>query len=218
MKSLFIPNLSTPAGACLTHDNWQRAGVHIVSYDLASWLIKPGLDVLLQFKNGAVYTGWTEEWVLNLSTLLLDKEGYCLVRSSLDGSKGRFSIDSLISIIVHLAPDYVFLPKDAQEIWQEKLALVNVKTTLFSPSDQPAYDALQGLVYQGARCFSITAPDERLNDELIDNHCQCETCSQGFTRAYLHHLYTQTPLLCQRFLIQHNVFQACHLPQLEISI
>ena len=42
--------------------------------------------------------------------------------------------------------------------------------------------------------------------ETIDPECTCPTCSQQFTKAYLHHLLQQTPLLCHRLLIQHNVF------------
>ena len=35
--------------------------------------------------------------------------------------------------------------------------------------------------------------------------CVCPTCQQGFTKAYLHHLLQNTPLLAQRFLIAHNI-------------
>lgn len=42
--------------------------------------------------------------------------------------------------------------------------------------------------------------------QVIDENCQCPTCAQGLTQAYLQHLFFNTPLLCYRFLIQHNAY------------
>ena len=73
-------------------------------------------------------------------------------------------------------------------------------------SDRPAADACCGKVY----CMDgeLSIQDNMLTQqfELIDKHCHCPTCSQQFTRAYLHHLFEHTPLLCQRLLVQHNVY------------
>ncbi|KTD31710.1 queuine tRNA-ribosyltransferase [Legionella moravica] len=75
-------------------------------------------------------------------------------------------------------------------------------------SDEPAHAAYQGRVYSGAETVDLTNSSTELQFDVIDPDCQCPTCSQRLTKAYLHHLYLHTPLLCQRFLIQHNVFQA----------
>ncbi|ARM34919.1 tRNA-guanine transglycosylase [Legionella longbeachae] len=76
----------------------------------------------------------------------------------------------------------------------------------FVETDEPAKDALQGKVYTQSGAIDLTDLNTQMQFEPIDAKCICPTCSQQFTRAYLHHLLQHTPLLCQRFLIQHNVF------------
>ncbi|MDP3704890.1 MAG: queuine tRNA-ribosyltransferase [Legionellaceae bacterium] len=85
-------------------------------------------------------------------------------------------------------------------------------------SDKPANDAYQGLIYYQEGVIAIQDASEALEFSAIDPLCECPTCQQQLTRAYLHHLYEHTSLLCYRFLIQHNILYTHHLPQLEISI
>lgn len=73
-------------------------------------------------------------------------------------------------------------------------------------SDTPAADGLRGIVYEQEQALSIVDSSMELQFEVIDKNCKCSTCTQQFTRAYLHHLFLHTPLLCQRLLIQHNLF------------
>lgn len=73
-------------------------------------------------------------------------------------------------------------------------------------SDSPAKDAIQGIVYHQKGEVVLTNPDSELQMETIDSQCSCPTCAQKLTKAYLHHLLIHTPLLCHRFLIQHNVY------------
>lgn len=73
-------------------------------------------------------------------------------------------------------------------------------------SDEPARVAMQGVVFSPKGMIDLTESLVEMQFETIDADCQCPTCSQQLTKAYLHHLYLHTPLLCQRFLIQHNVF------------
>ncbi|MDP3561026.1 MAG: queuine tRNA-ribosyltransferase [Legionellaceae bacterium] len=80
-------------------------------------------------------------------------------------------------------------------------------------SNRPAQDALDGFIYHPEQSFFIMDEAQRMTFDVIDVGCACPVCNQKLTRAYLHHLYQQTPLLCQRLLIQHNVFYTCHLPQ-----
>lgn len=70
-------------------------------------------------------------------------------------------------------------------------------------SDKPASDALLGQIYDNDE-FSLIDSVNANQFEPLGANCNCPTCSQGLTRAYLHHLFLNTPLLCQRFLIQHN--------------
>lgn len=75
-------------------------------------------------------------------------------------------------------------------------------------TDKPAQDAMEGNLYSAQGVIAILEPEKANEHIKIDNQCCCPTCRQNFTRAYLHHLLIHTPLLAQRFLIQHNVYYA----------
>ena len=76
----------------------------------------------------------------------------------------------------------------------------------FIETNLPAADACQGNV----NCSDgVLALSDGINEKqvgVIDEACHCPVCSLRLSRAYLHHLLQHTPLLCQRFLVQHNVF------------
>lgn len=76
----------------------------------------------------------------------------------------------------------------------------------FIETDEPANAAMQGIVYSKEGIVDLMNPQSRMQFTCIDKDCACPTCSQQLTRAYLHHLLRHTPLLCQRFLIQHNAY------------
>ncbi|MCL5273040.1 MAG: queuine tRNA-ribosyltransferase family protein [Gammaproteobacteria bacterium] len=78
----------------------------------------------------------------------------------------------------------------------------------FLESDEPALAGFHGQVYCDTKVIDLTDVRNIMQFNLIDSTCGCPTCTQQFTLAYLHHLYLHTPLLCQRFLIQHNAFRA----------
>lgn len=78
----------------------------------------------------------------------------------------------------------------------------------FIETDSPAKLALLGTVYSGQGLEDLSSNTAAMNFTTIDASCKCPTCSQQFTKAYLHHLYHHTPLLCQRFLLQHNIYNA----------
>jgi queuine tRNA-ribosyltransferase len=76
----------------------------------------------------------------------------------------------------------------------------------FIETNEPASAAFHGRVYSQAGEVDLTNKITEMQFETIDPDCVCPSCSQQFTKAYFHHLLHHTPLLCQRFLIQHNVF------------
>ncbi|MBA2650038.1 MAG: queuine tRNA-ribosyltransferase [Legionella sp.] len=86
----------------------------------------------------------------------------------------------------------------------------HIKTIKNNPhlieSDKPANEAMQGRVYTQSGVIDILDNQYELSFEPIDPNCTCPTCAHQLTKAYLHHLLVHTPLLCQRFLIQHNVY------------
>lgn len=78
-------------------------------------------------------------------------------------------------------------------------------------SDEPSQMGLEGLVYDEEGIIDLKNELFAFDFKLISPHCGCPTCATKLTRAYLHHLHLHTPLLCQRFLIQHNAFAIRHL-------
>lgn len=75
-------------------------------------------------------------------------------------------------------------------------------------SDNPALDGSQGRLYTHSGEINIREQQYADNFSIISAQCNCIVCQQGLTLAYLHHLLAKTPLLAQRFLIQHNAFYA----------
>lgn len=78
---------------------------------------------------------------------------------------------------------------------------------IYFESDKPARDACSGYIYSDDhQLFYLLDATFAHDFQLLQKDCPCPTCAQGYTRAYLHHLLQNTPLLAQRFLIQHNIF------------
>lgn len=72
-------------------------------------------------------------------------------------------------------------------------------------SDAPAKEALSGQIVHPEGRFTLTNKTMANQHQVLDENCICPSCKQKFTRAYLHHLFSHVPILCQRFLIQHNI-------------
>lgn len=89
---------------------------------------------------------------------------------------------------------------------------LGVHPSLMIENSKFCEDAYQGIVYRDDFQQSILATNAEFDFKLLSENCNCYSCEQGFTVAYLHHLFKHTPLLCQRLLISHNVFYASHLP------
>ncbi len=81
----------------------------------------------------------------------------------------------------------------------------------FIQSDKPANDGISGRVYTGNTSISILDKRYENQHQTLAVDCTCPSCDQQFTRAYFHHLLQHTPLLAQRLLVQHNIYQCCQL-------
>ncbi|ASQ46570.1 tRNA guanosine transglycosylase family protein [Legionella clemsonensis] len=94
----------------------------------------------------------------------------------------------------------------------QQLAALTQYDSLMIESNLPAQHAFSGKVYYEGGVLDLCADEIAHQQVVIDRHCKCPTCEQQLTRAYLHHLINQTPLLCQRLLIQHNAYyyQNCY--------
>lgn len=85
---------------------------------------------------------------------------------------------------------------------------LNSKGVGFVETNQPALLALQGIIYSDHELIDLKNTITAMQFDNASISCRCPTCAQQFTRAYLHHLYHHTPLLCHRFLVQHNIYYA----------
>jgi len=207
--SSFVPNISTPAGSTLTFANWEAAGVRSIAICLAELIMKPGLSYLMHLGSIRKYYRWEHEIILNASRLVSNQEGIFQIRSSYDGSLIELSPATFFSLVSSLQPNKINLPFDNSHYPHEinKLTLQGIEI-LAQPidSDAPAKAGMQGQVCAEEGLINILDASMAMDFNPISNHCACKTCQQPFSRAYLHHLLQNTPLLAQRFLIQHNVF------------
>jgi queuine tRNA-ribosyltransferase len=265
----YIPILSTEAGSALIASDWASVGVQTVSYYLDALLMKPGLAVLNQLPSLASYVGGSMRLVLNGGTLLDGPDSTYQVISQYDGSKQRYSLETILDLVEALQPEVFILPRGAGPLACQRLSetirLVisldefsgvadkdryagffvreqdpdvlfnriqsidsNLKDKIvyvmgavnasmhqrlltagvrWIESNRPAQDALAGQFYSSEGECSITDASMEMAFEPLDAVCACSTCRSDLTRAYLHHLYEQTPGLCQRFLALHNAFK-----------
>jgi queuine tRNA-ribosyltransferase len=216
----YIPLLNTPSGACLSAHNWQELGITTAAVDFERLLVKPGIEALRQVKDLKTYLGWVadppksagqgegRQWVgklvLDARHLVPNAEGILALTSSFDGSKLRLSVQELVVLIKGLKPDAVLFSDALRELVH--LPELHAPQLAACICDQPAKDALGAFIYQKSGPFLLSLHQYREDFRPLDSQCQCPTCLQKCTRAYLHHLFVHTPLLCQRFLIQHNAY------------
>lgn len=190
----FAPRLTSQGGACLTLANWQQIGVDQAIFSVEALIVKPGIEVLKSFQDLKHYTGWTGRVILEVDLKVKTASGDYAIRSPYDGSLIQLSELELLDFIEHLKADEV--------IWFE----ADLHLWAWDP-DKPAADAIQGLIYSQSGEFSLLDLTNRAEFSLLDQACQCPTCTSGLTRAYLHYLLQHTPLLAQRYLVMHNIFQ-----------
>jgi len=102
---------------------------------------------------------------------------------------------------LHALPLYI-----SGEYDRETMQTLSASGALYFETDKPASDALVGKVYCHDDVLILNDTVFATQFEVLDAQCNCSTCTQKLTRAYLHHLLKHTPLLCQRFLMEHNAF------------
>lgn len=263
-NNAFIPCLSTPAGTCLTTQNWQEAGIQAAAFHLSALLMKPGLEILQSIMDLHAFLACPAHLVLNAHHAMQEKTGAYQLRSIYDGNTICLNPESLYRLIAHLEPDSLLLPvnsaqyysvywrhlEDKMQIYlnadekietvsqyflaykaeqsfaqylervqsdsdikyvsgnfnQEQVKALRQIPRLIIESDQPAADAFEGIAYLSDE-HSISILDKAFANQhsILMDSCDCTTCQQKMTRAYLHHILQQTPLLGQRLLIQHNI-------------
>lgn len=116
--------------------------------------------------------------------------------------KGAHSESDIIKQMNHWPHLFRYISGDVSHEFMRVLKEQGIE---YIESDEPAKIGMAGKVYTHDGELNLTDLNRAMQFETIEADCKCPTCTQQFTRAYLHHLFLNTPLLCQRFLIQHNV-------------
>ena len=186
----FIPVINSASGASLTFLQWEKTGSSHFAFDIVNLLQRPGMTA---FKLKA--PGFK---IVDCSHLTLNAKKQVHFRTT-DGSFKTVEMQDFLHWLESIEPDAVIWPFSdiaiSLPLWTQGLV-----------SDKSAQDAHQGIFYDAHHHANILDKQFEKDLSLLDPDCRCETCSQGFTRAYFHHLLQHTPLLAQRFLAAHNVF------------
>ena len=69
----------------------------------------------------------------------------------------------------------------------------------------PARNARHGHLFTSQGIINIKNAKYQLDDGPIDPQCQCPVC-QGYSRAYLRHLFKAEEMLAMRFAVTHNLY------------
>jgi queuine tRNA-ribosyltransferase len=185
-----IPIIYGLKSGCLTNRDWQVLGVTTGAVSLDALLMKPGIDTLKKIDNLNTWLGWHGKIYLLQEYSGTIKDFIYSLKSSYDGAKITVSLDELNKIILQLRVDEI----------------INSNDKSYNVSDNAEQLAMAGK-------FIVDKTPHNILDETYENDlnllvagCNCPSCAQGFTRAYLQHLYKQTPLLAHRYLAMHNFF------------
>lgn len=208
----YVPYITTAAAACLTQDNWHELNIQYAICSLEHILVKPGLAFWQNGISLKTYLAWDKTLFLDVSGLDLHKD--VVIKSPYDGARIKINLDQLWTLVEQLQPDTVLLPAGISAPNIPSSVITHTENGIrfdflgqsFFASDCPAQDAMQGIIYHKDGHYSLQDAKYAMDFELLDETCLCPSCQQSFTRAYLHHLLQSTPLLCQRFLLMHNVF------------
>ncbi len=185
----FVPILNSVAGLTLTPQQWLATGCTLYAFDIGELLKRPSMK--LQSPG---------PYILDVRYLEWNSKKQIVYRK-VDGARQTIEPSDFATWLLSLGA----------VAWVGDASSLNISLPLFQEapiSDKPAQDAYQGLIDSHEGCFEILHLSFERDLRLLDEHCHCQTCSQGFTRAYFHHLLQHTPLLAQRMLIEHNVFFA----------
>lgn len=88
----------------------------------------------------------------------------------------------------------------------ELIQSIKADKKMLVESNLPLSFAMAGQVWSKTGWIDLTSLTLVNSHEVIDLACTCPTCKAQLTKAYLSHLYQHTPLLAQRFLMQHNLY------------
>ena len=216
----FVPVLSSLEGLCLSSQQWKTTGISWFSYQLSMLLQRPGFPNVFDLYKDLVCPGFA---ILDATDLTLNAKGNIEYRRT-DGVLMRLGLDNLAIWLQALKPDAIIWPF-AESLLLEvgflsaQILVPKAQAGVFLEcvqvrgqqhwyvSNHAAAIGYRGQFYAGPQTFDIFDPCFAADISPLAANCHCDSCAQGFTRAYLHHLMTYTPLLAQRYIILHNMQQ-----------
>lgn len=182
----FIPIINLNNIQILTLQNYLTLGIHTIAYSLEALLIKPGFKILMQQTSLKNFVAWPHKILLMSNTQSIS------LKSPFDGSTINHSHQEIKELLLALKPDI-------HEIGNKNLSS--------HISAQPLTLAQDGKFITRSIC-DIRSIEYKTQFEPLQKTCACPTCKLNLTKAYLHHLWFEVPLLAQRYLAMHNITQA----------
>lgn len=192
----FIPIVNLNNKQILTLQNYLTLGIDTIAYSLEALLIKPGFNILIKQKSLKSFVSWPHKILLMSNVYQPEKP--LSIKSPFDGSTITYSTAEIEELLLTLKPD---------------INEINNKNIKFNISDKPITLAQDGkFIYSQSIC-DISATEYKWQFEPLTKECACPTCKLNLTKAYLHHLWFEVPLLTMRYLAMHNITQALKAPQ-----
>lgn len=168
--------------------------------------INPG-QVLFGINQGGTYTDLRIEHMKQIAQL--DLPGYAI-----GGLAVGEPTDVMYEIIEELDP---YMPADKPRYLMGVGTPSNIiegvaRGVDFFDCVMPARNARHGHLFTSQGIINIKNAKYQLDDSPIDPQCQCPVC-QGYSRAYLRHLFKAEEMLAMRFAVTHNLYFYNHLMQ-----
>ena len=168
--------------------------------------INPG-QVLFGINQGGTYTDLRIEHMKQIAQL--DLPGYAI-----GGLAVGEPTNVMYEIIEELDP---YMPADKPRYLMGVGTPSNIIEAVARGVDffdcvMPARNARHGHLFTSQGIINIKNAKYQLDDGPIDPQCQCPVC-QGYSRAYLRHLFKAEEMLAMRFAVTHNLYFYNHLMQ-----
>lgn len=201
-----IPLLNSKKSVLLSEQDMAEIGFPLVAFCLTELLIKPGLKALLASKNPRRLLSIEGPWIADLSALHYSPDTQSFSWAShYDGSKYHLAYQPLIALLKHLECCGLVVSQECALLFQE-FELIDPAFIEIKSVEQACF----GQFWDGKSYCDISQVQYRLDVSVLVKDCLCKTCLQPYTKSYLHHLYSETPLLAQRYLAIHNLSCLIH--------
>ena len=173
----FAPIVNLNNQQILTLQNYKDLGFKAITFSLEALLIKPGFTILINQESLKKFVSWPYKIYLTAKTECIN------LKSTFDGQTIKHGKEEIEKLIIHLKPDKFIFNHECSNSIQWAMEGKFVDETL----------------------LDLTKPEFKEQFNLLSKNCSCPTCKLNLTRAYLHHLFKEVPLLTQRYLAMHNL-------------